>query len=234
MKRCSPLLPGLFRTRYKRFFAEVETSSNEILTLHCPNTGSMKNCMVNGSSCWYSLAGGKKRKLPGTLELVSTEAGNLAGINSALANKIVQDGIRCGTIDGLSQYPIMRTEVRYGEENSRIDILLEGPDKTCFVEVKNVTLDMGGGLALFPDSVTSRGTKHLRELMRVRTLGYRAVLFFCVQINGIDRLGMASHIDAEYVRTLYHAIDEGVEVMAWQCQQTQFASTLISPIDLVF
>ena len=190
--------------------------------------------MVNGSSCWYSLAGGKKRKLPGTLELVTTEAGNLAAINAALANKIVQDGIRCGTIDGLSQYPIMRTEVRYGEENSRIDILLEGSDKTCFVEVKNVTLDMGGGLALFPDSVTSRGTKHLRELMRVLTLGYRAVLFFCVQINGIDRLGLASHIDAEYVRTLHQAIDEGVEVMAWQCQLTQFASTLVSPIDLVF
>ena len=76
----------------------------------------MKNCMVNGSSCWYSLADGKKRKLPGTLELVTTEAGNLAGINSALANKIVQDGIQCGTIDGLTQYPIMRTEVRYGEE----------------------------------------------------------------------------------------------------------------------
>ena len=180
------------------------------------------------------ISGGKKRKLPGTLELVTTKAGNLAGINSALANKIVQDGIRSGTIDGLSQYPIMRTEVRYGEENSRIDILLEDSDKTCFVEVKNVTLDMGGGLALFPDSVTSRGTKHLRELMRVLTLGYRAVLFFCVQINGIDRLGMASNIDAEYVRTLYQAIDEGLEVVAWQCQLTQFASTLSSPIDLVF
>ena len=233
MKYASPLVSAELQKRYKRFLADVRLPDGHEMTIHCPNTGSMKNCMVNGSSCWYSLAGGKKKKLPGTLELVSTEAGNLAGINSALANKIVQDGIRCGTIDGLSQYPIMRNGVRYGEENSRIDILLEGASKTCFVEVKNVTLDMGGGLALFPDSVTSRGTKHLRELMRVLTLGYRAVLFFCVQINGIDRLGMASHIDAEYVRTLYHAIDEGVEVMAWQCQQTQFASTLISPIALV-
>ena len=212
----------------------MQTESKKILTLHCPNTGSMKNCMVQGTPCWYSLTTDKKRKLPGTLELVTTEAGNLACINSVLANRIVLDGIRCGAVDALSSYPIIRTEVRYGEENSRIDIMLENSDNICFVEVKNVTLDMGGGLALFPDSITSRGIKHLRELMRVVTLGHRAILFFCVQITGIDRLGVASHIDADYAHMLLQAIDIGVEVMAWKCQVTQFSNKLIGPIDLIF
>ena len=193
----------------------------------------MKNCMVQGSPCWYSLTGNKKRKLPGTLELVTTAAGNLACINSVLANRIILDGIKCGAIDALARYPSIRTEVRYGEENSRIDLLLEDSDNLCYVEVKNVILDMGGGLALFPDSITARGTKHLRELMRVITLGHRAVLFFCVQIAGINRLGIASDIDVEYARTLRQAINEGVEVMAWNCQLTRFSNTLIGPIDFV-
>ncbi|MDA9560295.1 DNA/RNA nuclease SfsA [Porticoccaceae bacterium] len=217
MKIAPPLFPATFEKRYKRFFADVRTPSGELLTLHCPNTGSMKNCLVEGSPCWYSLSDNPKRKLPGTLEIVTSSQGNLAGVNTSRPNYLVREVIEADLVPELQGYNQIRTEVRYGEEKSRIDLLLE--DRSlgqCYVEVKNVTLDMGDGLATFPDAVTSRGTKHLRELMAMVAAGHRAVLFFCVQLTGVQRMEVAAEIDPGYAATLSEAVAAGVEVIAWR------------------
>ena len=217
MKIAPPLFPATFEKRYKRFFADVRTPSGGLLTLHCPNTGSMKNCLVEGSPCWYSLSDNPKRKLPGTLEIVTSSQGNLAGVNTSRPNYLVREVIEADLVPELQGYSQIRTEVRYGEEKSRIDLLLE--DRSlgqCYVEVKNVTLDMGDGLATFPDAVTSRGTKHLRELMAMVAAGHRAVLFFCVQLTGVQRMEVAAEIDPGYAATLSEAVAAGVEVIAWR------------------
>ena len=209
-------LPATFVRRYKRFFADLETAGGELLTVHCANTGSMKNCLAPGTPCWYSLSDNPKRKLPGTLEVVTTSYGNLAGVNTGLPNKLVRAAVEAGVVDTLSGYAEVCSEVRYGEENSRIDLLLKGATGNCFVEVKNVTLDCGDGCARFPDAVTARGTKHLRELMAMVAEGHRAVLFFCVQLTGVDRVGVAAEIDPVYASTLAEAISAGVEIICWQ------------------
>ena len=217
MKIAPPLLPATFERRYKRFFADVRTQSGELLTIHCPNTGSMKNCLVEGSACWYSLSDNPKRKLPGTLEIVTTSEGHLAGVNTARPNYLVRELIEAGLVPQLQGYSQIRSEVRYGEEKSRIDLLLEDESLgQCYVEVKNVTLDMGEGLATFPDAVTSRGTKHLRELMAMVTAGHRALLFFCVQLTWVERMEVAADIDPVYAATLAEAVAAGVEIIAWR------------------
>jgi sugar fermentation stimulation protein A len=186
----------------------------------------MKNCQQEDSPCWYSLSDNPKRKLPGTLEIVTTSQGNLAGVNTAKPNHLVREAIEANLVPELRGYQQIHSEVRYGEEKSRIDLLLED-DKLgqCYVEVKNVTLDMGAGLAMFPDAVTSRGAKHLRELMTMVAAGHRAVLFFCVQLTGVERMEVAADIDPAYARTMAQAIAAGVEVMAWR--------TSISPDEIV-
>lgn len=218
MRFSPPLMQGTLLKRYKRFLADIETTDGSITTIHCPNTGSMKHCVVPGTPCWYSLSDNPKRKLPGTLEITTTAAGHLAGVNTARPNSLVREAIEQGVVTELAGYSSLRSEVRYGEENSRIDLLLEHPDRRqCFVEVKNVTLEADDGLIIFPDAVTSRGTKHLRELMAMVKAGHRAVLFFCVQHSGATAAGPADDIDPLYGRTLREALDSGVEVLAYGC-----------------
>jgi len=234
MKKDLPLLPATFIKRYKRFFTDIRTEQGELLTVHCPNTGSMKNCQVENSPCWYSLSNNPKRKLPGTLEIVTTSFGNLAGVNTSRPNHIVRRAIENGLISELCGYENIRSEVRYGEEKSRIDLLLEGGrEQQCYVEVKNVTLDCGDGHAQFPDSVTSRGTKHLRELMVMVAEGHRAVLFFCVQLTGVQSMSIAGHIDPLYGQTLSAAIDAGVEVLVWQADLSAQNIGLRRPLPLM-
>lgn len=232
LKYAEPLKYGTLIRRYKRFFADIETADGESLTIHCPNTGSMKNCQVAGSRCWYSLTNNPKRKLPGTLERVTTHFGNLAGVNTGLPNKLVREAIEENRIEQFAGFTELRSEVRYGEENSRIDLLLQGRQGACYVEVKSVTLDMGDGLALFPDAVTSRGTKHLRELMAMAAAGHRAALFFCVQLSAAERVAIAEDIDPEYAKTLDLAMRSGVEVMAWQCEFMPHSSRLLRPLPM--
>jgi len=215
-----PLEEAVFLRRYKRFFADVALGDSSELTIHCANTGSMRHCLNPGKPCWFSRATNPKRKLPGTLELVTTDGGLIAGVNTARSNPLVVEAIESGVIEELRGYPEISTEVRYGEEKSRIDLLLKNSDEQCFVEVKNVTLEAGSDLAAFPDAVTTRGTKHLRELMRVAAEGQRAVLLFCVQMTGIERVSVAAAIDPVYARTLIQAMAAGVEVLAYACKLT--------------
>lgn len=229
----TPLQQGVFLRRYKRFFAEVETADKGVLTLHCPNTGAMRNCMVEGSDCWYSLSDNPRRKLSGTLEQVTTSSGNLAGINSALANTIVFEALQDDRIGQLTNYRTIAREVKFGVENSKVDFLLNGENQNCFVEVKSVSFDMGNHFALFPDARTSRGRKHLRELAHVAALGHRAVLFFCVQISSVTSMGFAKQIDPDYVTALKAAMKDGVEILAMRCNLTKYGITLTRAVDLL-
>ena len=131
MKLSPSLEKATFVKRYKRFFADVELSDGSPLTIHCANTGSMKHCLNVGSLCWFSHSNNPKRKLPGTLEIVTTESGLLAGVNTSRANHLVAEAIGAGLVDELRGYTTIRSEVRYGEEKSRIDFLIERDTEQC-------------------------------------------------------------------------------------------------------
>ena len=213
--------------RYKRFLADISLSGagdsarggnddDRRLTLHCPNTGSMKNCADPGSRIWFSTSSNPARKYPHTWEVVEVQGRWLAGINTGRANRLVEEALQRGIIRELSAYPQIRSEVRYGK-GSRIDFLLEGDGPPCYVEVKSVTLITDdNGLGIFPDAVTLRGQKHLRELIKVATTGHRAVLMFCVQHTGIKQVAPADNIDPEYSNLLRQAVKQGVEVLAYR------------------
>ena len=234
MKYPEPLLTGTLIKRYKRFLADVRREDGSEITIHCANTGSMKNCAEPGSPVWFSDSHNEKRKYRHTWEIVGVEAGAMAGINTGFANKLVQEAIELDVVPALTGYKQLRREVKYGEENSRIDILLESDGRApCYVEVKSVTLGMGR-TASFPDAVTERGRKHLRELISVVEQGQRAVLFFCVQHTGVDVVKPADEIDPKYGETLRQAVAAGVEVMAWQADISAEAITLVRelPVNL--
>ena len=229
-----PLQSAVLVRRYKRFLADVQLADGCQITLHCPNTGSMKHCAEPGSRVWFSDSGNSKRKYRHTWELVEVQPGVLAGINTARANRLVQEAIEAGQIPGLAGYRQIRSEVKYGSENSRIDLLLTTEDRPdCFVEIKNVTLGEGTE-GNFPDAVTERGRKHLRELMTVAAQGQRAVLFFCVQHTGVNQVKPADHIDPAYGKQLREAAQSGVEVMAWRwCLSARGAELdCLLPVDL--
>ena len=193
----SELRPAQLLKRYKRFLADIELPSKDIITIHCPNTGSMKNCQEPDSRIWYSTSNNLKRKYPQTWQFIETRDNHIIGINTGLANKLVAEAIENGTIKQLQNYADLKTEVAYGEQKSRIDILLSNGEQAqdkCYVEVKNVSLGFGSGLGLFPDAVTTRGQKHLQELVRVKQSGCRAVLLFCVQHTGICKPPLVSDV----------------------------------------
>lgn len=210
-----PLVSATLLKRYKRFLADVELDSGEQITVHCPNTGAMTGCAESGSRVWLSTSQNPKRKYPHTWELVETAAGDTACVHSVKANALVLEAIENAVVKELCAYPRIRSEVKYGVENSRIDLLLESENEQCFVEVKSVTLLDEGGLGLFPDAVSERGRKHLRELIEVKKQGHRAVLFFCVQHSGIREVAPADAIDVRYGETFREALAAGVEVLAY-------------------
>jgi sugar fermentation stimulation protein A len=211
-----PLEQGRLLKRYKRFLADIETASGELLTIHCPNTGSMFNCMEEGGAVWFSRTNDPKRKLPGTWEISQTPQGRLACVNTARANALVEEALRAGVISELNGFSALRREVPYGEENSRIDFRLDYPSGPAFVEVKSVTLGFAdSNVAAFPDAVTERGAKHLRELGTLARNGVRAVQLYCVNLSGIEAVRPAAEIDPVYAAALREALAAGVEVLAY-------------------
>lgn len=211
--------------RYKRFLTDVILPSGETITVHCPNTGSMKNCIVQGSDCWLLHSNNPKRKYAYTWQLATTPTGHMACINTQMANKVIAEALAGGVITELNDYKPegITPEVKYGDK-SRIDFLLQAkklPD--CYVEVKSVTLldyaeDTQNDDSLcgyFPDAVSLRGQKHLQELMKIAAEGKRAVLLFCVLHTGIGKVKAAKHIDPKYAALLSEAKLAGVEVLAY-------------------
>ncbi|TGD70925.1 DNA/RNA nuclease SfsA [Mangrovimicrobium sediminis] len=207
------LVSGRLLRRYKRFLADIELDGGEQITAHCPNTGAMTGCAEPGSRVWLSRSDSPKRKYPYTWELVQTARG-MACIHSARANKVVRAAFEAGLVPGFEGYPQLRAEVKYGE-GSRADLLLEGAGVRVFVEVKCVTLCTGAGQGLFPDAVSERGRKHLRELAAVRDASTRALMFYCVFHEGVHRVSAAGEIDPAYREALAAAMAQGVEVLAW-------------------
>lgn len=209
----TPLIPGTLIQRYKRFLADVRLEDGTVITAHCANSGSMKGCLPENAPVFLSHHPDSKRKLAYSWELVRVGE-SWVGINTARPNAIVREGIETGAIAELSGYATIEAEKKYGE-NSRIDLLLTNPGR-CYVEVKNVTL-AEGDCALFPDSVTARGTKHLHELMNQVKAGDRAVMVFLVQREDCHTFRPAAAIDPTYAAALVQAADEGVELLCYAC-----------------
>ncbi|MEE2789900.1 MAG: DNA/RNA nuclease SfsA [Myxococcota bacterium] len=212
----NPLHEVTLIRRYKRFLADVRFPTGEIITVHCPNSGSMRGCANEGARAWVSDSENAKRKLRFTLEFIEVEKA-LICVNTQRPNGLVEESITNHKIPELDGYEDLRREVRYGVENSRIDILLTGQQGRCFVEVKNVTMKAMDKLAAFPDAVTTRGTKHIRELMQVVADGHRGVLVFCVGRTDAEAMKPADDIDPVYGQTLRAAYRSGVEILAYRC-----------------
>ena len=235
MKFAAPLVEGRLIRRYKRFLADVQLP-DEVITAACPNTGSMLGCAEPGSRVWLSVHENPARKYRHTWEIVEVAGAKpvMVGINTGLPNALVQEAILAGAIPELKGYRTLRREVGFGEERSRIDIVLSSPRrKSCYVEVKNVTAAASRGIALFPDSVSERGAKHLRELMRLKAGGMRPVQLYCVQRGDVDEVRPADAIDPEYGRTLREAVDAGVEVMAYRARVTPYEIRIEERIPVV-
>ncbi len=212
MKLPTPLIPGRLVRRYKRFLADVELTDGRRVTAHTPNTGSMQQCALAGSEVLLSASSNPQRKLPYSWELVKVND-RWVDINTHRANRVVEEGLHCNLIADLSGYEVL-PEFRFGE--SRLDFLLENRKERVLVEVKNVTLCCRPHLACFPDAVTLRGQKHLRELMSAVGQGYRSVIFFLVQRGEAQVFAPADEIDPEYGRLLRQAAASGVEVLAYR------------------
>ncbi|MGI9353121.1 MAG: DNA/RNA nuclease SfsA [Rhizobiaceae bacterium] len=228
--------PHLIETRlvkrYKRFLADVEKPNGEIVTVHCPNPGSMMGLTKPGIAAWISDSQNPKRKLRYSLEMVDV-GGTLVGVNTNNPNTLAREAIEFGRIPELSKYDRLKTEVKYGV-NSRIDILLESdgfPD--TYVEVKNVHFRRIAGVHEFPDSVTKRGAKHLDELSNEIRKGNRAVMLYIIQRSDGDRFKFAEDLDPGYVEAFKRAHKAGVEAIAMTCEVTPISIDArdIIPID---
>ena len=230
MKFVTPLQKGTLVKRYKRFMADIELETGEKITAHCANSGSMMGVKDEGSEVWVSPSKNPKRKLKYTWELIKVGE-SLVGINTGLPNKLAQESIETGVVAELQGYETLRREVKYGM-NSRIDILLEDPAKAaCYVEIKNVTLRRGN-LAEFPDSVTTRGKKHLGELANQVAAGDRAVMYYLTQREDCDTFSVARDIDPDYAAALEKAMKVGVEVICYGCKLTTEDIQVIAPMSL--
>ena len=217
MKFDSELIKGRLLRRYKRFLADVELENGQIITAHTANTGAMTGCSEPGSQVWLSQSDNRKRKYPHTWELVQVSNDHrktLVGINTMRSNQLVVEAISSGRVSTLQGYDSIRTEIKYGER-SRVDLLLQAATRSCYVEVKNVTLARDD-CAFFPDAVSVRALKHVQELEQVVKLGGRAVLFYCVQRSDVSQVRPADFIDPEYSRALTQAARTGVELMAFK------------------
>ena len=227
-----PLMEARLIRRYKRFLADIEWPDGSTDTVHCPNPGAMLGLDAPGSRVFVSRSANAKRKYPLTLEIVEAD-GTLVGINTILPNRLAEEAITNGVIAELAGYDTLRREVRYGR-NSRIDILLEHPDRpVCYVEVKNVHLRRQPGLMEFPDCVTARGAKHLQELGDQAEAGHRAVMVFIIQRADGARFDLARDIDPKYAASFARARRRGVEALAYSCtvSASDILVTMPVPID---
>lgn len=212
----SPLLEGRLISRYKRFFADIRlVGTGEIVTAHCPNPGSMLGLIHDNGPVYVSRADNPRRKLKYTWELVR-DSGNLIGINTGLTNRIVEEALSEGRIRELSGYAEIKREAPFGV-GTRFDFLLRKEESACWVEVKNVTL-VRNSIAAFPDSVTARGTRHLKELIEAVRQGYRSVILFVIQRMDAGRFVPASDIDPVFSDTLGEAVDSGVDVIIYRSE----------------
>lgn len=216
MKLPVPMLEGTLIRRYKRFFTDIELADGTVVTAHTPNTGSMKQCAVPGYRVLLSPANNPKRKLQYTLELIRV-GDKWVDTHTHRTNRVVEEALKNGWIEGLNGYRVV-SEYKFGI--SRIDFYLENVHEKVLLEVKNVTLCCGQTTACFPDAVTTRGQKHLLELLEAKKQGYRAVIFFLIQRGEATEFSPADEIDPEYGRLLREVVAGGVEALAYKAKVT--------------
>ncbi len=236
MRFPSTLQRGRLLQRYKRFLADVALDTGETVTASCPNTGSMLGLTQPGARVWLSRSDSPTRKYAHTWEMVETDLGSgpsLVGINTGHPNRLVAEAIAAKRIKPLAGYATLRREVKYGEA-SRIDILLEDERKgRCYVEVKNVHMMRESGLAEFPDCVTERGAKHLRELAAMAAEGHRAVMLFLIQRTDARRFALAGDLDPGYAAAFRLATAAGVEALAFRCRMSEAEIALDRVVPIV-
>ncbi len=206
------LIPGTLVKRYKRFMADVTLENGDVVTAHCPNSGSMTGCAEPGRPVYISFHDNPKRKLKYTWELIDMPD-SLVGVNTLVPNRLVKKSIEDGRVEELKGYDTVKAEVKI-DTGSRLDLLLTKGDEKCFVEIKNCTL-VEDGAALFPDAVTTRGRKHLVELQELASEGCRCAMFYLIQRMDAKTFGPADHIDPAYGEELRKAMKNGVEVLIY-------------------
>lgn len=207
------LIPGILVKRYQRFKADIKLTDGEVVTAHCPNSGSMQECCEPGRPVYLSFHDNPKRKLKYTWELIEMPT-SIVGINTLIPNRLVAESIEAGLVSDFKGYDDITREVKTSD-NTRLDILLSNEDgHRCYVEIKNCTL-VKEGVAYFPDAVTSRGLKHLVELSSLVSKGFRCVIFYLIQRMDAKTFKPADHIDPAYGRELRQAIAQGVEILVY-------------------
>ena len=215
MKFKKKLLQGALIKRYKRFFVDIKYQ-NITTTAHCPNSGSMMGLLNKGNSVWFSKSDNPKRKLKYTLEIVEVNK-TLVGINTQLTNKIVLEALHKKRIKNLVKFYNIKTEVKFSDK-TRFDFLISNNKEKCFLEVKNVTLVRNDKIAEFPDAVTSRGKKHLKELITAKKKGYDSYILYLIQREDCKSFKIAKDIDQEYKITFGEAIKNGVKMLCYDCK----------------
>ena len=211
------LISGVLIKRYKRFFVDVKIADN-IVTAHCPNTGSMMGLIKKGSRVWLTKSDNPKRKLKYTLQFIEDQKSKV-GINTHLTNSIVLEGLNNSMIKDFKNPDLIKKEVVFSK-NTRFDFLVTEKKKKSFIEVKNVTLARQKGVAEFPDAVTSRGLKHLKELLKAKNMGYKIYLIFVIQREDCKIFKLANDIDPEYCEFLKKAVKKNLNVLCYDCKFT--------------
>ena len=209
------LIAGLFVKRYKRFFVDININ-NQIITAHCPNTGSMYGLLKKGNKVWVSKSSNPNRKLKYTLEIIEDQKSKI-GINTHSANKIVQHALKNNLIKELKNSLEIKPETKFGK-NTRFDFLILNKNFKAFVEVKNVTLSRNKKKAEFPDAVTSRGLKHINELINASKKGYKIFILYLVQREDCNYFSIAKDIDADYAKALVKAVKNNLNILCYDCK----------------
>ena len=226
MRFPTDLIPATLLRRYKRFLADCRLEDGREVTAHCANPGSMMGLAEPGTRIWLEPNDDPKKKLKYGWRLVEHDTGHFTGVDTSLPNRALKAALLAGDIPELVAYETIRPEQKYGA-NSRIDFLLQGAGRPdCYMEVKSVTLSRQSGLAEFPDSVTARGTKHLRELTQMIGEGHDALLFYLVQRTDAARVTVAADIDPAYAQALWEAKAAGLRVLAYSTRITPHEITL--------
>jgi sugar fermentation stimulation protein A len=215
MKFNETLIAGEFIKRYKRFFVDVKIGKEEVVA-HCPNTGSMMGLIKKGNKVWLSKSNNPKRKLKYTLQIIEDQ-NTKVGINTHLTNKIVFDALSKRKIKNFKNLDKIQQEVRFGK-NTRFDFLITEKNKKTFIEVKNVTLSRQNDIAEFPDAITSRGLKHIQELLKAKKKGFEIYLFFVIQRNDCSKFELAKDIDPDYCELLLKAVKKNLKILCYDCK----------------
>ena len=208
------LISGIFVKRYKRFFVDIKIDK-KIVTAHCPNTGSMQGLLIKNNKVWLTKSNDPKRKLKYTLQIIESNNSKV-GVNTHLTNKIVLDALKNNKIKNFKAIEI-KTEVKFGD-NTRFDFLITESNSKKFIEVKNVTLSRTDKLAEFPDAVTTRGAKHINELIKAKIKGYDVYLMFVIQRNDCDKFSIARDIDPKYADLLSDAVKKKLNILCYDCK----------------